>query len=346
MSESAPVVLEVRDLKTYFRTDDGADVKAVDGASFYVRAGEVLGIVGESGSGKSVANLSVLRLLPEPPAHHPSGEIFFQRNPTQRLELLRAPLSTVRKLRGREMAMIFQDPMTSLNPFLKVSRQLTEVLEEHEGTGPEESRARALELLSAVGIPAPERRIDQYPHQFSGGMRQRVMIAMALMCEPTLLVADEPTTALDVTISAQILDLLRRIHGERKTAIVLITHDLGVIAGMAHRVAVMYAGKVIETAPVRELFKKPLHPYAQGLLASIPRLDATRREELKPIGGSPPDLRAVPSGCAFHPRCPHRFEPCDKKVPPLLEVEPGHYAACFLHPQDKPPYRGPEEEKK
>jgi oligopeptide transport system ATP-binding protein len=239
-------------------------------------------------------------------------------------------MSDVRSLRGREVAMIFQDPMTSLNPFLRVSRQLTEVVEQHQGASPEKARERALELLRAVGIPAPERRIDQYPHQFSGGMRQRVMIAMALMCEPALLVADEPTTALDVTISAQILDLLRRINRERKTAIVLITHDLGVIAGMAQRVAVMYGGKVIETATVESLFEKPRHPYTQGLLHSIPRLTAKRGEELTPIGGSPPDLKAVPPGCAFHPRCPKRFAPCDKVVPPLVEVAPGHASACFL----------------
>jgi oligopeptide transport system ATP-binding protein len=333
---SEDVILDVRDLRTYFKTDDGPDVKAVDGASFYVRAGEVLGIVGESGSGKSVANLSVLRLLPEPPAYHPSGQVVFKGR-----DLLKLPRDEVRRLRGREIAMIFQDPMTSLNPFLRVSRQLTEVLEEHTGCSSEKARARALELMNAVGIPAAERRLDEYPHQFSGGMRQRVMIAMALMCEPSLLVADEPTTALDVTISAQILDLLRRINRERKTAIVLITHDLGVVAGMAQRVAVMYAGRVIETAPVAEIFAKPLHPYTQGLLASIPRIDAKREAALQPIPGSPPDLRAVPKGCPFHPRCPKRFDACDKSVPPLLETEPGHFAACFLHPQDKPPYAGP-----
>jgi oligopeptide/dipeptide ABC transporter ATP-binding protein len=326
------VILEVKDLKTYFKTDDGRDVKAVDGASFYVRAGEVLGVVGESGSGKSVANLSVLRLLPQPPAYHPSGEVLFREAPGQPArDLLRERIDAVRRLRGSKIAMIFQDPMTSLNPFLRVSLQLTEVLEQHRGVSRAQARERALALLHDVGIPAAERRIDQYPHQFSGGMRQRVMIAMALMCEPALLVADEPTTALDVTISAQILDLLRRINRERKTAIVLITHDLGVVAGMAQRVAVMYAGRVIETGPTEEIFKKPLHPYTQGLLASIPRIDAARQESLVPIPGSPPDLKAVPSGCPFHPRCPKRFEGCDRKVPPLLEVEPGHFAACFLH---------------
>ncbi len=337
------VILDVRDLRTYFRTDDGAPVKAVDGASFYVRAGEVLGIVGESGSGKSVANLSLMRLVPRPPAYHPTGQAVFRKAPgAPALDLLQADPEAVRKLRGREIAMIFQDPMTSLNPFLKVSRQLTEVLEEHLGQSKAQARARALELLHAVGIPAPERRIDQYPHQFSGGMRQRVMIAMALLCQPSLLIADEPTTALDVTISAQILELLRRINRERKTAIVLITHDLGVIAGMAQRVAVMYAGRVVETASVKKVFASPKHPYTQGLLASIPRIDADRKEHLQPIPGSPPDLRAVPPGCPFHPRCPKRFEPCDKQVPPLLEVEPGHYAACFLHPQDRPPFKGPD----
>ncbi len=336
------VILEVKDLRTYFHTDDGGEVKAVDGASFYVRAGEVLGIVGESGSGKSVANLAVMRLLPQPPAHHPTGQVLFrEKHDEPARDLLREPIEKVRRLRGKKIAMIFQDPMTSLNPFLRVSRQLTEVLEEHEGASAAKSRERALSLLAAVGIPAAERRIDQYPHQFSGGMRQRVMIAMALMCEPTLLIADEPTTALDVTISAQILDLLRRINKERQTAIILITHDLGVIAGMAQRVAVMYAGRVIETAPVAEIFKSPKHPYTEGLLASIPRIDAERRESLHPIPGAPPDLKAVPPGCPFHPRCPKRFEPCDKQIPPLLETDPGHYAACFLNPQDKAPYRGP-----
>jgi oligopeptide transport system ATP-binding protein len=331
MTSPSDAILEVKDLRTYFRTDDGGAVKAVDGASFYVRPGEVLGIVGESGSGKSVANLSVLRLLPEPPAYHPTGEVLFRRAPDAPVEdLLKLRPDDVRKLRGREIAMIFQDPMTSLNPFLRVSRQLTEVVEEHKGASRAAARERALELLRAVGIPAPERRIDQYPHQFSGGMRQRVMIAMALMCEPKLLVADEPTTALDVTISAQILDLLRRINRERKTAIVLITHDLGVIAGMAQRVAVLYAGKVVETAPTGELFEKPRHPYTRGLLGSIPRLTAERGRELTPIPGAPPDLREVPPGCSFHPRCPHRFAPCDRVVPPLVEIEPGHASACFL----------------
>ncbi|MEZ0227316.1 MAG: ABC transporter ATP-binding protein [Planctomycetota bacterium] len=343
MAGTDDVILEVKDLRTYFRTDDGADVRAVEGASFHVRAGEVLGIVGESGSGKSVANLSVLRLVPQPPAHHPTGEVLFRDKPGEPArDLLKAPADAVRKLRGKKISMIFQDPMTSLNPFLRVSRQLTEVVEEHEGKSAAESRERALTLLRAVGIPGAENRIDQYPHQFSGGMRQRVMIAMALMCEPSLLVADEPTTALDVTISAQILELLRRINKERGTAIILITHDLGVVAGMAQRVAVMYAGRVIETAATPQLFARPSHPYTEGLLASIPRIDAARRENLTPIPGAPPDLRAIPPGCPFHPRCPKRFEPCDKKVPPLLEVEPGHYAACFLNPQDKPAYAGPQ----
>jgi oligopeptide transport system ATP-binding protein len=286
--------------------------------------------------------MSLMRLVPRPPAYHPTGQAIYRREAgAPPIDLLKEDPEVVRKLRGREIAMIFQDPMTSLNPFLKVSRQLTEVLEEHLGQSQAEARKHALEMLAAVGIPAPERRIDQYPHQFSGGMRQRVMIAMALLCKPMLLVADEPTTALDVTISAQILDLLRRINRERGTAIVLITHDLGVIAGMAQRVAVMYAGRVVETAPVKSLFASPKHPYTQGLLASIPRIDADRKDALQPIPGSPPDLRAVPPGCPFHPRCPKRFEACDKSVPPLLEVEPGHYAACFLHPQDKPPFAGP-----
>jgi oligopeptide transport system ATP-binding protein len=323
-------ILDVRDLKVHFRQDRGNPVKAVDGISFAIEPGEVLGIVGESGSGKSVANMSMLRLVPSPPAQI-SGEVKFKGK-----DLLALPLEEARRLRGRDVAMIFQDPMTSLNPLLKVSRQLTEGAMLHLGWDEAKARGRALELLSAVGIAAPERRIDQYPHQFSGGMRQRIMIAMALMCEPQLLIADEPTTALDVTISAQILDLLRKINRERKTAIILITHDLGVVAGMARRVAVMYAGRIIELGVVRDVMKDPLHPYAQGLLGSVPRLDHGRREKLKPIGGTPPDLARLPPGCPFAPRCPHRFDRCVKETPPLMEITPGHQAACWLHEPGKP----------
>jgi oligopeptide transport system ATP-binding protein len=323
-------LLDVRDLRVHFQRDRGPPVKAVDGISFEVAPGEVLGIVGESGSGKSVSNMAMLRLVPSPPAKI-TGEVLFRGR-----DLLKLGPEDARKLRGRDVAMIFQDPMTSLNPLLRVSRQLTEGAVQHLGISEAKAREQALELLRAVGIPAPERRIDQWPHQFSGGMRQRIMIAMALMCEPSLLIADEPTTALDVTISAQILDLLRRINRERKTSIILITHDLGVVAGMARRVAVMYAGKIVELGPAKEVLKRPLHPYAQGLLASVPRIDHRRRDKLQPIGGSPPDLARVPSGCAFHPRCPFRFDRCVKEVPPLIEAEPGRTAACWLHEPGKP----------
>ena len=324
MSAEEPL-LRVEDLRVHFKQDRGGFVKAVDGISFDMAPGEVLGIVGESGSGKSVASMSLLGLVPQPPARI-SGRALFRGR-----DLLALSAAEARTIRGRDVAMIFQDPMTSLNPLLEVSLQLTEGYRAHFGKGAAEARARALDLLSAVGIPAPERRIDQYPHQFSGGMRQRVMIAMALMCEPGLLIADEPTTALDVTVSAQILDLLRRINRERRTSIILITHDLGVVAGMAHRVAVMYAGRIVELGTVRDVLKSPQHPYTRGLLASIARIDAPRRETLRPIGGMPPDLARVPSGCAFHPRCPERVARCDRDVPGLIEVRGGHRAACWLH---------------
>ena len=313
-------ILSVQGLKTWFHTEYGV-VKAVNGVSFEVHRGEVLGLVGESGSGKSVTNLAILRLVPTPPGEHAGGQVLFHGE-----DLLTLPEAQIRSYRGNRIAMIFQDPMTSLTPYLRVSRQLTEVLELHKGMGRGEARRKAIELLELVGIPDPTQRIDQYPHQFSGGMRQRVMIAMALACEPELLLADEPTTALDVTIQAQILDLIRDLAAERGTAVILVTHDLGVVAGIADRVAVMYAGRIVETGPVERLFATPRHPYTAGLLASVPRLDT--RGDLTPIEGVPPDLSNLPKGCPFAPRCPHRFEKCDT-LPPWFG-DPGDGGLCWL----------------
>jgi len=316
-------VLEVRDLRTFFRTD-GHVVKAVDGVSFTVRRGETLGLVGESGSGKSVACLSALRLLPAPPAFHPSGRILYRGR-----DLLTAPARDLERLRGDRLAMIFQDPMTSLNPYLSVARQLTEVLEVHKAASAAAARRTAIAMLERVGIPDAGRRIDQYPHQFSGGMRQRVMIAMALLCEPEVLFADEPTTALDVTIQAQILELIAELQASLGTAVVLVTHDLGVVAGTADRVAVMYAGRIVEEGATADVFARPLHPYTRGLLASLPRIDTPPRERLDAIPGLPPDLGQLPAGCPFHPRCSLANDRCRQERPPLVAVTAGHRAACF-----------------
>jgi oligopeptide transport system ATP-binding protein len=316
-------VLEVRDLRTFFRTD-GHVVKAVNGVSFTVRRGETLGLVGESGSGKSVACLSALRLLPVPPAFHPSGQILYRgRN------LLAATDRELERLRGDRLAMIFQDPMTSLNPYLSVARQLTEVLEVHKAASPAVARRTAIAMLERVGIPDAARRIDQYPHQFSGGMRQRVMIAMALLCEPEVLFADEPTTALDVTIQAQILELIAELQASLGTAVVLVTHDLGVVAGTADRVAVMYAGRIVEEGATAEVFAHPLHPYTRGLLASLPRIDTPPRERLDAIPGLPPNLGHPPPGCPFHPRCSLASDRCRQEPPPVVAVSPTHRAECF-----------------
>ncbi len=320
MSEA---LLQVRDLRTHFRTDDGV-VRAVDGVSFSVARGEAVGIVGESGSGKSVTNLTLMGLIPTPPGEIVSGEAVFEGR-----DLLKLPRSQLRTIRGRKVSMIFQDPMTSLNPFLTIGRQMTEGMETHMGLSHEEALAEAVRWLERVGIPKPEERLPSYPHQFSGGMRQRVMIAMALSCKPELLIADEPTTALDVTIQAQILDLLRSLQRELGMALILITHNLGVVAGMCHRVLVMYAGRVVEEASLRDLFKSPRHPYTLGLLKSVPRLDETRKTRLLPIEGQPPDLTNLPSGCAFEPRCPYKIPECRAAVPPLREVGPERRAACI-----------------
>ncbi|MCM8746012.1 ABC transporter ATP-binding protein [Thermomicrobium sp. CFH 73360] len=316
-------LLEVRDLRTQFFTQDGV-VKAVDGVSFHLMPGETLGLVGESGCGKSITALSIMRLIPSPPGKIVSGEILFEGD-----DILKMSDDEVRSIRGRKIAMIFQDPMTSLNPVLTINRQISEALELHLGMSKQQARQRAIELLKMVGIPNAEQRVDQYPHQFSGGMRQRVMIAMALSCNPSLLIADEPTTALDVTIQAQILDLIRTLQREHNTALILITHDLGVVAGMTDRIHVMYAGHIVETAPTEELFENPKHPYTVGLLNSIPRLDAPRKERLNPIRGLPPDLIDLPDMCPFVPRCDFAREKCSEKNPPLFEVNPVHRSACW-----------------
>ncbi|HXI56689.1 MAG TPA: ABC transporter ATP-binding protein [Polyangia bacterium] len=320
---TAGPILQVTDLRTYFRTDDGL-VKAVDGLSFQLGRGETLGIVGESGSGKSVTSLSLMQLLPRPPASHPSGQIMFDGR-----DLMKLPEVELRRLRGNRIAMIFQDPMTSLNPYLTVERQLTEVLQQHRGMSRSEARARSIEVLGHVGIPDPARRIDDHPHEFSGGMRQRVMIAMALLCEPQLLIADEPTTALDVTIQAQILRLIKQLQAEFGTSVILITHDLGVVAGMADRVAVMYAGRIVETGAAVDIFREPQHPYTRGLLRSIPRLDRADGGALASIPGLPPDLSALPPGCPFYPRCDVAQERCAREFPPVLTLGPARDVYCW-----------------
>jgi oligopeptide transport system ATP-binding protein len=317
-------LLEVKNLKTQFFTQDGV-VKAVDDVSFYVMPGETLGVVGESGSGKSMTGLSIMRLIPNPPGKIVNGEVQFNGR-----DILKMSEEQVRSIRGNDIAMIFQDPMTSLNPVLTINRQISEALQLHMGMNKAQARARAVELLNMVGIPNADERVDQYPHQFSGGMRQRVMIAMALSCNPKLLIADEPTTALDVTIQAQILDLMRTLQSETGAGVLLITHSMGVVAGMADRVQVMYAGHIVETATTEEIFANPRHPYTVGLMKSIPRLDATRKTKLQPIRGLPPDLIDLPDMCPFVPRCNYASEKCEQKNPPLIEVGPGHYSACWF----------------
>ena len=325
-------ILQVEDLRVQFHTEDGV-VRAVDGVSFDVRPGETLGIVGESGSGKSVTNLALLGLIPQPPGKIVSGTANYQGK-----DLLKMSERQLAAIRGNRIAMIFQDPMTSLNPFLTIEEQLTEVTKLHLKHNHAAAVKRAVEMLGRVGLPAPEKRIGSYPHQFSGGMRQRVMIAMALLCEPDLLIADEPTTAIDVTIQAQILDLLKELQREKGTAIIMITHSMGVIANICHRVLVMYAGKIAEQADAGPLFANPRHPYTLGLLESIPRLDERKGDELLPIEGQPPDMTALPGGCAFHPRCRYRIDRCFQEEPPLFESKNGGRSACFvLAQEDKSP---------
>ena len=316
-------LLEVNDLRTYFYTQEGV-VKAVDGTSYAVEEGETLGLVGESGCGKSVSALSILRLIPQPPGKIVSGEINFQGR-----DLLKLDESEMRRIRGNDIAMVFQEPMTSLNPVLTIGRQITESLELHQDLHGRASRERAIELLELVGIPSARGRLDDYPHQFSGGMRQRVMIAMAMSCNPKILLADEPTTALDVTIQAQILEVMARLSREFGTAVIIITHNLGVVARYANRVNVMYAGRVIERAEARELYANPRHPYTVGLLNSVPRLDETRQEKLIPIEGLPPDLAHLPEGCSFYPRCDWRTDRCLAEFPPITQVAGEHEVACW-----------------
>ena len=318
------MLLEVRDLRTHFFTQDGV-VHAVNGISYHLNEGETLGIVGESGCGKSVGVLSLMRLIPMPPGKIVGGEVLFQGR-----DLMRISDEEMRSVRGNKIAMIFQDPMTSLNPVLTIGRQVSEALELHLGMSKREARRRTIELLEMVGIPMAASRVDDYPHQFSGGMRQRVMIAMALSCNPQLLIADEPTTALDVTIQAQIVDLVKKLRDEIGMAIIWITHDLGVVAGLANRVAVMYAGYIVEEAPVKELYKDPRHPYTIGLLGSLPRLDEARRRRLTSIEGLPPDLIGLPQGCPFYERCNYRIDHCLAENPPLEPVAPNHKAACWV----------------
>jgi len=317
-------LLEVKDLRTQFFTQDGV-VHAVNGINYTLDEGETLGIVGESGCGKSVGVMSLIRLIPSPPGKVVGGEVFFEGR-----DLLKLRDDAIRSIRGNKISMIFQDPMTSLNPVLTVGRQISEALELHLGMDKKQARARAIELLELVGIPSAAQRIDDYPHQFSGGMRQRAMIAMGLSCNPQLLIADEPTTALDVTIQAQIVDLVKRLRDELGMAVIWITHDLGVVAGLADRVIVMYAGYIVEEAPVRELYANPRHPYTIGLLGSLPRLDADRPTELKSIEGLPPDLINLPSGCPFYARCNYRIDKCTQAVPPLTSVGVNHTAACIV----------------
>jgi oligopeptide transport system ATP-binding protein len=316
-------LLEVRNLRTYFNTDDGV-VKAVDGISFQLQAGETLGIVGESGSGKSVTNLSIIRLIPEPPGKIVSGEVIFKGQ-----DIMLLPPEAVRKIRGRRIAMIFQDPMTSLNPFMKISRQLMEMTRLHLGHNKAQAYEHAVRMLETVGIPDARARAGGYPHEFSGGMRQRVMIAMALSCEPELLIADEPSTALDVTIQAQILELIKKLKRETGTSVILITHDLGVVAGMTDHVIVMYAGKIFEQAKTKELFAFPGNPYTKGLLRSVP--DPTAEQgKLYQIPGLPPDVAHLKPGCPFADRCDRAEEICRREFPPFVELTPDHHSLCHF----------------
>jgi oligopeptide transport system ATP-binding protein len=316
-------LLEVKDLRTYFDTEDGV-VKAVDGISFQLKRGETLGIVGESGSGKSVTNLSIIRLIPSPPGRIVSGELLFDG-----INILALKEEEVRKIRGRRIAMIFQDPMTSLNPFMKISRQLMEVTRLHLGYTKHQAYEHAIKMLETVGIPDARARVDSYPHEFSGGMRQRVMIAMALSCEPELLIADEPTTALDVTIQAQILELIKKLKDVSGTSVILITHDLGVVAGMTDHLIVMYAGKVFEQAPTAELFARPGNPYTRGLLRSVP--DPLKEQgDLYQIPGLPPDVAHLPPGCPFAPRCDRVEEICKREFPPFVQLTSDHFSLCHF----------------
>ena len=323
----AKVVLEVKDLRTYFKTDAGI-VKAVDGVSFTVHEGETIGIVGESGSGKSVTNLSLMRLIPSPPGKIVSGQVLFEGE-----DILKLSEREMRDIRGNKISMIFQDPMTSLNPFLKISTQMIETIRLHEkNVSKKEALERSIQMLKLVGIPSAEKRIQSYPHQFSGGMRQRVMIAMALSCNAQVLVADEPTTALDVTIQAQILELIDKLSTKMGAAVILITHDLGVVAGMCDHVCVMYAGRIVEKASTDELYAHPSHPYTEGLIKSVPRMDTTKKgNRLFSINGQPPNVIDLPPCCPFHPRCHKALAVCKSAYPPFKDLGNGHEVACWLY---------------
>ncbi|SFS43326.1 ABC transporter ATP-binding protein [Marininema halotolerans] len=320
-------VLEVKDLHVSFHTYNG-EVQAVRGVSFEEKKGETVAVVGESGCGKSVTSQSIMRLIPQPPGVFKHGEILFEGN-----DLTKLPEKQMEGIRGKDIAMIFQDPMTSLNPTMTIGKQIMEGLVKHRKLGRAEAKEKALEMLRLVGIPSPGSRIDQYPHQFSGGMRQRAMIAIALACAPKLLIADEPTTALDVTIQAQILDLMNDLKEKMDTSIILITHDLGVVAETADRVVVMYAGKVVETGTVEEIFNRPRHPYTWGLMGSMPRMDLSRDTELTPILGAPPNLLSPPKGCPFASRCPHAMKVCKEQMPETTDASGTQRVACWLeHP--------------
>jgi oligopeptide/dipeptide ABC transporter ATP-binding protein len=317
-------LLTIRNLETHFFSA-GMVIRALDGISFEIQEGEVFGLVGETGCGKSVTALSILRLIPFPPGKIVAGSIRFKDR-----DILSLPPDQMRAFRGKEISMIFQEPMTSLNPVFRIGDQMREVIMLHQRLGKTAAWEAAVQMLERVRIPDARKVARQYPHQLSGGMRQRVMIAMELSCRPALLIADEPTTALDVTIQAQILRLLKEMKKEMGTSILLITHDLGVVAEMSDRVAVMYAGSIVEQAEAIEIFEHPKHPYTQGLWGAIPLIDQ-EKESLAVIPGTVPDLGRLPQGCKFHPRCPHRFEPCDGERPPMMEVSPGHHAACYLY---------------
>ena len=327
INNNQEVVLDVRDLQTYFKTDAGI-VKAVDGVSFTLRKGQTLGIVGESGSGKSVTNLSIMRLIPSPPGKVVGGQALFKGE-----DILAFDEKEMRKIRGNKISMIFQDPMTSLNPFLRISTQMIETIRLHnKGLTRKEALERSIEMLRLVGIPSAEKRVSNYPHQFSGGMRQRVMIAMALSCNAEILIADEPTTALDVTIQAQILELINKLSEQMGTSVILITHDLGVVAGMCDEVCVMYAGKIVEKAETEKLYAFPAHPYTEGLIRSVPRMDTTKKDErLYSIEGQPPNVIDLPPCCPFHPRCPKAMDVCRVAYPPITNLGGGHEVACWLY---------------
>lgn len=326
-SKDNDLLIDIRNLKTYFFTDDGT-VPAVDGVSLYIKKGETLGVVGESGCGKSVTSLSIMRLVPSPPGKIVEGDIEFKGQ-----DLLKLSDQEMRRIRGRDISMIFQEPMTSLNPVFTCGFQVAEALELHRNLGRREAMVEAIRMLKLVGIPEPERRVKEYPHQLSGGMRQRVMIAMALSCDPALLIADEPTTALDVTVQAQILDLMLSLKEKLGTSIMLITHDMGIIAEMAERVLVMYAGEIVEHADVRTIYRDPKHPYTVGLLGSIPRADVDAQEKgrLSTIEGVVPNPLNFPKGCRFNPRCPHAMDVCREETPSLKKLETGQEVACWLY---------------